>query len=306
MSVKKKERPAPKNRRRVYIALSLALLACAALLCALLLAGRGEFYIIDGGIYKKSIAIDEQTLISNIHALNAARARYFSTSETYYAFIPDKSLFTKKPALDHDRIVETADREFFAVYSISLFETLSARDYYYTDEYWRQECLQAAVNRLGQVFGFDIHLEEFDIRSYPYTGKYARLSDKKHNDDLLFTLINLDTRSAQARDLLTGQSVDIYAPELLGGDSPFSIYLGGPRALTEITNPEAENDRRLIVFGDDFSRPLIPLLLHAYPEIVLIDLRHIGWEDLGAYLNFENADLLYLYSVAGIGTQPFK
>jgi len=297
-----------KNKRRILIFAVLAVLICTAgVVTAIILNNQNGIYCIDGSLYKKGAELDEQTLVANIDVLNAVRADYFPDADVYYALIPDKNFFSDKATLDYDRIAEIVDSEFFAVNSISLFESLTAESYFYTDGYWRQECLQAVVNRLGAALGFEIDLEDFSLLDYTgYLGGYSHLTSKKHGDDILFTLINLDTRSAEVCDMLTGQYVNIYATDLFEGDTPYSIYLGGSRALTDIINPEVETGKRLIVFGDDFSYPLVPLLLPAYSEIVLIDLRLISLEDLSGYVEFEGAEVLYLYNTAGLCGENFK
>lgn len=65
-----------------------------------------------------------------------------------------------------------------------------------------------------------------------------------------------------------------------------------------IRSPEAATDRRLIVFRDSYTSSLAPLLLGAYREITLIDLRYINSALIGDYVDFADADILFLYNTA--------
>ena len=66
--------------------------------------------------------------------------------------------------------------------------------------------------------------------------------------------------------------------------------------LDEIENPNAKTDKRLIIFRDSFGSSITPLLAEAYSEITLVDLRYINSRFLSSYVDFENSDVLFLYS----------
>jgi hypothetical protein len=56
-------------------------------------------------------------------------------------------------------------------------------------------------------------------------------------------------------------------------------------------------NKRLIIFRDSYTSSLAPLLLEMYGEIDLIDLRYISSNLIGDYVDFNNADILFLYGV---------
>ena len=66
--------------------------------------------------------------------------------------------------------------------------------------------------------------------------------------------------------------------------------------MVNIRNPKNPDGKRLIIFRDSFGSSIAPLLAEGYSEIVLVDLRYINSEILGEYVDFENADVLFLYS----------
>ena len=66
--------------------------------------------------------------------------------------------------------------------------------------------------------------------------------------------------------------------------------------IIEMTNPNAETERELIIFRDSFSSSLAPLLLEGYSKITLLDLRYISISMLKDYVTFSNQDVLILYN----------
>ena len=67
-------------------------------------------------------------------------------------------------------------------------------------------------------------------------------------------------------------------------------------AALRITNPAASGDRELVVFRDSFGSSLIPLLVKDYATVTVVDTRYIDPALLGQYLQFENQDVLFVYS----------
>ena len=91
----------------------------------------------------------------------------------------------------------------------------------------------------------------------------------------------------------------VYQTEKLEDDKSldkYDVFVGGASSLQVIRSPKAATDRRLILFRDSYTSSLAPLLLEAYGEIVLIDLRYIDSARIGAYVDFAGADILFLYN----------
>ena len=76
----------------------------------------------------------------------------------------------------------------------------------------------------------------------------------------------------------------------------YDIYLSGPTSLINIENPSASNDKELLLFRDSFGSSIAHLLIQNYRKITLIDLRYINSELLTEYIEFNNQDVLFLYS----------
>ena len=86
------------------------------------------------------------------------------------------------------------------------------------------------------------------------------------------------------------------------------MFLGGARSIIKITNPNAAQERRLIVFRDSFGSSIAPLLAAGYSEITLVDIRYISPSSLGKLIDFTKADLeQFNYSAPVINnTQTIK
>ena len=65
-----------------------------------------------------------------------------------------------------------------------------------------------------------------------------------------------------------------------------------------IDNPYNWTNDRLIIFRDSFASSITPLMIEAYSEIVLVDLRYISSDMIGEYVDFENVDVLFMYSTS--------
>jgi len=192
---------------------------------------------------------------------------------------------------------------------INLFGVLELDDYYFTDAHWRQERLgnvvQALAEGLHAETSFDI--KDYQVKSYdPFYGVYYGQSARSIQPDTLCWLENDTTRSATVEKLRANgtfeQGVAMYNEAALGGMDSYEIFLHGMEPLIKLTNPNNENGRSLIIFRDSYGSPLAPLLLESYQEIILVDLRYLNVSLLDSYIDFDQQDVLFLYSTTIINT----
>ena len=80
------------------------------------------------------------------------------------------------------------------------------------------------------------------------------------------------------------------------GKDPYEMFLSGPKSLMTIENPGAAAGKRLIIFRDSFGSSVAPLLIEGYGEITLVDIRYLSSDMLGNFIDFDNSDVLFLYS----------
>ena len=62
-----------------------------------------------------------------------------------------------------------------------------------------------------------------------------------------------------------------------------------------IENPNAAEKRELVIFRDSFGSAIAPLMLESYSKVTLVDLRYMVSALLPNYVDFTNADVLFLY-----------
>ena len=88
----------------------------------------------------------------------------------------------------------------------------------------------------------------------------------------------------------------VYDEQKLGGLDLYDIFLSGASSYIEITNPNATNEKELIIFRDSYGSSLAPLLIPYYSKITLIDLRYINYDIVANLTDFEHKDVLFIYS----------
>lgn len=86
----------------------------------------------------------------------------------------------------------------------------------------------------------------------------------------------------------------------------YDIFLSGPTPLISIENKKAQTDKELLLFRDSFGSSIAPLLIENYSKITLIDLRYISNELLEKYIDFNNQDVLFLYSIQVLNQNVLK
>ena len=99
-------------------------------------------------------------------------------------------------------------------------------------------------------------------------------------------------------DYENSEYLPVYTLEKADGSDPYEIFLSGPKSLLRIENPNAQVERKLLVFRDSFAASLLPLLAEGYSEITLADIRYLSPSMLGKFIDFTAQDVLFLYSTS--------
>ena len=61
-------------------------------------------------------------------------------------------------------------------------------------------------------------------------------------------------------------------------------------------NPSNPDGKELVIFRDSYGSSIAPLLLEDYSKVTLLDIRYMNRDFIGSFANFDNADVLFLYS----------
>lgn len=255
-----------------------------------------DIYEANGHIAKLEYPMNTEMLDHAAEVFNKVEKQYLKDNEIYFAIIPDKNRYLAETngylSLDYEVLSEYMQKSMdFAEY-IEIADLLDAEDYYYTDSHWRQEKIVDVAERIADAMGTDISQEYQEQKiDVPFNGVYMGQSALVHEPDTITYLVS---------DMLNSVEVDgakaIYDIEKAAGRDPYEMFLSGNQSVVTIKNGENTSGKRLIIFRDSFGSSIAPLFVKGYSEIVLIDLRHISSDLLGEFVDFEGADVLFLYS----------
>lgn len=222
---------------------------------------------------------------------------YLSDDNTIYlCVIPDKNMFIAREngylSLDYKSFAEDIAEDMPYAKYIDVTDLLDADDYYLTDTHWRQEKITDVAKKLAEGMGKTLNdTYKENVLQYPFNGVYVGQSALKVKPDTITYLTN-DTID----NLEVGGAKAVYDMEKALGKDPYEIFLSGTQPLVTLKNPSNPDGGRLIIFRDSFASSITPLLSEAYSEITLVDLRYISSNLLNDYVDFSNADVLFMYS----------
>ena len=251
-----------------------------------------EFYIYEGYVIEKTSAMNPDMADHALEVFDFVRETYFTDNKIYFTMIPDKHSLMDGQKAEYDEFFSyMADGMSYAT-SIDIYDLLTLADYYKTDPHWNQEYITDVAQRINSAMGAE-SFDDFDsnVLESPYVGVYKNRTDIGDISDTMSYLTN-DVINA-----LTVEGADaVYDLAKFDSDDPYEFFLSGNQSVVTVKNSSAPKDKRLVVFRDSFACSLAPLLCKGYGEVVFVDLRYIMSDYIGDYVNFEGADILFIYS----------
>ncbi len=221
----------------------------------------------------------------------------------YLSIVPDKNfLLASKngyPSLDYEGFIERMKEKTDYMEYIDITDLLDLDDYYRTDTHWKQEKIVDIAERLAETMGSKLSAEYIvKTLSNPFYGVYWGQLALPFKADEIKYLTNETLENAIVTYYDTGapRLGDMYNMKKAEGKDPYEMFLSGTMPLLTIENPSARTDKELVLFRDSFGSSIAPLLAEEYKKITLIDIRYIQSAFLGNFVDFENADVLFLYS----------
>ncbi len=219
----------------------------------------------------------------------------------YFSIIPDKNYFLAQDAgqlhIDYDRLFsEFPEKVGFAEY-IDIRDELGIDDFYKTDTHWRQENLISVAKKLSHAMGNDpdSSFEKKEL-GVDFRGVYHGQSALPLPSEKIYYLTNSAIENAKAYDHENMKEIEVYDMTKKDFYDPYEVFLSGPLSLVTIENESAKSDKHLVLFRDSFGSSLAPLFVEDYSKITLVDIRYIMPDILPMLVNFENADVLFIYS----------
>ena len=264
-------------------------------LYALMQKENNDLFIKDGHISKIEYPLNEEMLEYSVSLFTKIHQTYLQQNNAYIAVIPDKNKYLAELTLDYESLNTYLYDGLPFCTPIQIDHLLSAEDYYFTDSHWRQDQITDVAEYITQSMGTEL---KYDYTSHTldreFFGVYAGQSALNRKPDTITYLTN-DTID---RFEVTGADA-VYDMKKASGKDAYELFLSGNQPLVTIRNPQNTSGKKLIVFRDSFASSLMPLLAQGYSEVTMIDLRYIHSQLLGKFVDFSQADVLFLYS-AGV------
>lgn len=266
---------------------------------------NNDIYLTDSHAVKAEYPLKSDELAYAAKRFSDVYERFLkdSTASVYYSVIPDKAYFVEDGAdvlkMDYDAFLEEYSESMSFAEYIDIMPHLTLNDYYSTDTHWRQEFIIPVAHELISAMGATPTAEyEMVDTEVPFYGVYSGQSAVNLDPDSLFYLDSDVFDGVSVYDFETAGEVPVYDMEKLSDSDPYEMFLSGPKSLLVMENKNVTEKRELVLFRDSFGSSIAPLLIESYSKITLVDIRYIKAEMLGSLVDFENADVLFLYSTS--------
>ena len=259
-------------------------------------------YCVDGHLSKLEYPLKESQAQLAIDKFNSILAAHGEIGKAYYALIPDKNYFLAEengyPAMDYEALLQQA--EGIDADYIDIFPYLTIDDYYYTDSHWRQEKIVDVARALAEAMGTAADgMDQYTAESREdFRGVYHGQSALNLPGETMTILRSDVTDAARVFSVEQNKEISVYNWEDFNNVDPYDVYLSGAEALLTMENPLQDNGRHLILFRDSFGSSISPLLLSGYSRVTVVDIRYMASALLDEYVDFTDADVLFLYSTA--------
>lgn len=268
---------------------------------------NNDIYVIDDNVLKVEYPLNINNITNMSDYLNKVYDMYLENCNVFFSIIPDKNYFVAKEngylSIDYDKLEKIMTENVNIMTYIDIMDCLDLSDYYRTDTHWKQEKLDEVIKRISEKMNFknDVNNIDYTTKSYyPFYGVYYGQSALNINPDKLLYMETPTIKNAIVRNIeFSGDKSDepgVYDKEKLGKMDSYDVFLSGSTPLITIENPSNKTSKELIIFRDSFGSSITPLLIEEYSKITLIDLRYVSHKIIGDYVDFNDQDVLFLYS----------
>lgn len=266
-------------------------------------ADNNDVYVVDGVINSMDYPLREDSLDYAAERFYNVYDMYLKDAgcDVYLSVIPDKNYFYAAEngylAVDYDKLISTVKEANSYMTYLDILPYLEGSDYYRTDTHWKQECIAdvAEVLLAGMGSAVEASYETVQMEEDFYGVYYGQAALPLESDRISY-LTNSVIGKYQVYDYQNGKEIAVYEESKMAEDDPYELFVGGPISLATIDNPSCDNEKHLIVFRDSFGSSLAPLLAQGYAKTTLIDIRYIQPAVLKNFVDFTEADVLFIYS----------
>lgn len=265
---------------------------------------NNDIYITDDGyIGKLEYPLKEDSVVSAMNKFKYIYETYLKDNLTnnYITVIPDKNAFIAeengKLSMDYEEFYTLVKQNCEFANYVDITDLLSIEDYYLTDTHWKQENIVDVANRLADAMGttLDNNYETKTLDKEFYGVYYGQAALPVEPDEIKYLTSEI-LENCKVFNVQDNKEMSIYDMEKAYGKDPYEMFLSGSLSLITIENPNAQTDKELVIFRDSFGSSLSPLLVSGYKKITVVDIRYLSSMLIGRYINFENSDVLFVYS----------
>ncbi len=258
-----------------------------------------KLYFLGDTIFKINSDFDEKQIELSIKKINGIIEKHPEAKSYYYSVIPAKNHFDKDhPHFDTKRLESLLHSKIKNAEYINIVDTLSLDDYYKSDPHWSQEkIVKVAKKLMAEIKGDYKELQDITIEKLEgYKGAYAGQLALHFPSETMHYITSPSFDGITVRSLQEKEQVALYNIDNFSHVDPYDVFLGGAKAILYIENTKADSEKELVIFRDSFSSSLAPLLVENYKKITLVDIRYISSKNADEYIDYHNADVLFLYS----------
>ncbi len=268
-------------------------------------------FVKENAIYKIEYPLNAANVLKNTKKIDDICNKYLKGKKTYFCIIPDKNYYLDEDILkiDVSEMQNMVKKELPYMNYIDICNELTLKDYYRTDLHLKEENLLKAVNKIKEEMNLDIDKNaNYDIEELgDFYGVYYGKQSKKLIPDKINILTNNTIKNSVTYNYETSEKSPVYNKyKFQTSLDKYDVYLSGATPLITIENLDSSNDKELILFRDSFGSSIAPLLIENYSKITLVDLRYISSKILDNYIDFNNQDVLFLYSTLILNQNVLK
>lgn len=268
-----------------------------------------DLYLYNGAIVKQEYPLRDDVVGENLNSLYEIWETYIKDNnhKLYLSLVPDKNYYyaplSSHLSFDFAGLEEKIKLQFDMAEYIDIKDTLTHESYYKTDTHWSQDKILETAKLVASKLGVRIPDEyEEVIATEEFWGVYTGQFLLKTPSDRIVYLTNevIDGMQVKVLDSMGKyQDSTVYNFEKLNSEKvkdKYDFFLSGATPIVTLENPNSENERELVILRDSFGSSLAPLLAQGYAKTTLVDVRYISPAFMEFYVDFENTDVLFMYS----------
>lgn len=250
-------------------------------------------------IINQTYPLNEKSVLNIARKINQIYEQYLTDqNNVYFTIVPDKNYFidSENLRLDYNKLENLLKENLLFAKYIRIFDQLELKNYYKTDTHWKQEKITSIAQTIATSMNVNLENEYTEKTICDFQGTYSGQLPISTAKDEIKILTSSEIEKCKVYNYETNEETKVYNMGKVNSLDKYDIYLSGATPLLEIENPENKTGKELVIFRDSYASSLVPLLIPAYSKITLIDTRYISPKLLPNYVEFNNQDILFMYS----------